>query len=269
MTVRFALSLLTIALAVAACGEQSARNHSGRADSSSASIDSAKGATSAASSDSTASDSTPLGFDPTRKYAVRSGRVVYYNSKSAGEDTLFFDDYGEREAFYSAITRTSMEAPAVKHVAIYNEGFFYQYDALLKTGKKFQHPNPEGPILGFIPDIFKATGERSTTFQLRRIKPRNFLGKPAAGYSYEYAALHNLWLWNGIPMRDEWTTHDTPPVTSFIEVRSVDIDIEIPRERFTPAKSITFLNDEPTEIGVDVNKGKISPHKIPSRNVPR
>lgn len=249
MTVRFALTLLTVTLTVAACTD---RNDAGKADSSSADrpalADSTKSKNPVAS-DTSAShaspfDTSPPGFDPTRKYAVRSGRVVYYNAKTSGEDTLYFDDYGEREAYYSAITRTATETPAIKHVAINNGGFFYQYDALLKTGKKFQHPNPEGPLLGFIPDIFKATGERAATFQLRRIASRDFLGKLSAGYTYEYAARHNLWLWNGIPMRDEWTTHETPPVTFSIEARSIDVDIKIPRERFTPPKSITFLNDE-------------------------
>ncbi len=251
MTPRFALTLLVVTLTAAACTD---RNDSGgKADSSSAhppgsansTIGTTSGTLDTTQPDTTQPDTTGPGFDPTRKYAVRSGRVVYYNSKTNGEDTLFFDDYGEREAFYSAITRTSAETPAVKHVAIYNDGFFYQYDALLKTGKKFQHPNPEGPILGFIPDIFKATGERGATFQLRRIGSRNILGKGSTGYSYEYAALHTLWIWKGIPMRDEWTTHDTPPVTLYLEARSIDVDSKIPHERFMPAKSIIFVNDEP------------------------
>ncbi len=153
--------------------------------------------------DSIAGDSTgmvtppPPPQEPVKKYGVRSGSVHYKNSLTDAPEILFFDDYGALEAYHS---KPSKSGRGGENVTIYRDGYMYIYSVKDKIGEKTERPQPTGPIIGAIPDLWNRAKEEWPSFEIKELGKKTFLDHEATGYSFRYNGEHTVWLWEGIPL---------------------------------------------------------------------
>ncbi len=181
----------------------------------------------------------PTLSNPGGKYGVASARVVYLNSRSGGYDTLFFDGFGAREAYYTALDTRSGK-PRL-WVALYANGRFVQYDALTHAGDRIDREQPKGPILGFIPDVWHPTPERAKIYNAASIEPREFLGRKADGFEFKFDAMYKLYLWEGIPMYQILTDLNDPTAEPrILEAKEVDVTSPVAASRFTVPRNVTL-----------------------------
>lgn len=181
----------------------------------------------------------PTRTNPSGKYGIASARVVYYNSRSGGYDTLFFDQYGAREAYYTALDTRSGK-PRL-WVALYANGRFVQYDALTHTGDRIDRDQPKGPILGFIPDVWNPTPERARIYNAASIEPKEYLGRKADGFEFRFDAMYRLYLWEGIPLYQILTDLNDPgALPRILEAKEIDTTNPVPASRFTVPKNVTL-----------------------------
>lgn len=181
----------------------------------------------------------PTRTNPSGKYGIASARVVYFNSRSNGYDTLFFDGFGAREAYYTALD-TRSEKPRL-WVALYANGQFVQYDAITKGGDRIDRDQPTGPILGFIPDVWHPTPEKARIYNAASIEPREFLGRNGDGFEFTFDALYRLYLWEGIPLYQILTDLNDPSAPPrILEAKEISPKVSIPDSRFTVPKSVVL-----------------------------
>lgn len=183
----------------------------------------------------------PTKSNPRGKYGVRTARVIYYNSRTQGNDTLYFDGYGAREAYYTA-TDHRARMPR-RWVAMYARGVFSQFDLNTMGGDRVEREQPSGPILGFMPDIWNTTPELKRIYDAKSIDRRVVLGRSTEGYEFKYDGRRSIYLWEGIPLYHIWTDLRDPNAQPLIlEAKEIDTSTAIPTARFTVPKGVVLTD---------------------------
>lgn len=186
----------------------------------------------------------PTKTDPKGKYGIPAARVIYFNSRTDGYDTLFFDQFGAREAYYTAAE--GQGGKARKWVALYADGVFVQYDARVRGGDRVQRPQPTGPLLGFMPDLWDLSPEMARIYQTTPIQSREVLGRTSEGFSFTFDGRREIYLWEGIPLYHRWNDLRDPTAPALIlEAKDIDTTTPIPESRFTVPRGVV-LTDKST-----------------------
>ncbi len=258
--------LLALPLLVAACGE---RNVPGNSPSDSVRMSESSGSESASSA---AASASPVAGDPApsagdaehRRFDVKSGVIELKNSVANGTQTIYFDDYGRKEAIYLDM---EMMGRTMRTVQIIDGEWLYSYSPEAKMGQKSRAP--EGGV-NPIPDPARMSQEKRTEFNYRALEPTDILGKSAEGYSMEMAASPGTpatsvkaWLWKRVPLRMEFQTAGIPAIVT--EATKAEFDIDIPAERFRVPKGVTIAESE-AQSGMP--QGSVQPQASPAAPVP-
>jgi hypothetical protein len=170
---------------------------------------------------------------PVHRYEVKSGILVMTNSMLDGmQETLYFDDYGAKQATYS---RTDMKMMGqtihTEKVSIDADGYHVDYDPEKKTGSR--HKLGAGiPSSGGAPavDVKNLTEEMRKEMKIQELPPRTIDGKVANGYGMETMGFKvRAWTWKGLPLYSETDMGKKPIIVS---AKSVKIDVTVPADKF-------------------------------------
>ena len=243
-----------VALAGCSKGAQPAGD-AGAAGASSAS----QSATSSSAALSSAAAAAP--GSGTHRFEVKSGIVQMTNSMfQKMEQTLYFDDYGAKQAISSSMDMTLLgKAIHTENVDIDADGYRIHYEPLKKTGTRQKLAPGAVPSLGGgTPpiDVRNLTEEMKKQMKVETLPPKTIDGKEASGiYAETMGIKTRVWSWKGIALYTETDMSGMnlggmlgtkappknhiklpPPTKSapiVIEAKSVQVDVPVPESRFT------------------------------------
>jgi len=180
-----------------------------------------------------------------RKYDVRSGIVEYRNSDGDVVQTLYFDDYGTREALYTVPGPGHDSTGWPFNVLVHADGIRYGYNPGAPSGRSSHIETGFDALLGTVPYVSGDPKHVSGVKGVKELGEKEILGKMAVGYSYSaYGEKITVWSWNRIPLsiRVSWGDEDpeSPPQT--VEATSVQVEVEIPAEKLTVPAEVNFQN---------------------------
>ncbi len=228
---------LALSLLISACGDKT-NKVSGSKDSTATSGGTAQSSTSTSSSTETAS-----GTD-SKMFEVESGIVEMKNSMMDGmKHTLYFDDYGTRQAIH---TTMEMKGQKMENVQIKADGWDINYDPGKKSGTKTKMAAPEMSLIGDVPsNPDKMTDEQKRKYDYKELETRQFAGKEAKGFSVnDQGTGYKVWTWNGVPLHVEMTLEKGQPIT--MEVTSIQTDVDIPADKFTVPSDVKLQETSAT-----------------------
>jgi hypothetical protein len=128
---------------------------------------------------------------PAQRYGIKSGMVVY-KAPMEMKQTLYFDDYGQREVQISEMAVAGM---SIKNIDIRKDGFTYQYKEGEKTGMKMKWNVQDQNYDKVDPEILKR-------FKLKDLGTEEMAGKKCKKFSMETGGSPvYAWIWNGISIK--------------------------------------------------------------------
>jgi len=187
------------------------------------------------------------------KYDVESGMLQMKNSMAGGLHTIYFDDYGARQAIYMDMSFMGKKMQTVQVIA---DGWTYSYDQQSKTGRKASLD--ESGILQ-PPDPAELSEEKRRELKYQELEPRTILGYEAPGYAIEISQapgapsmMMRVWRWKRVPFRMEIQVPGGPPIVT--EVTKAEFDVDVPAEKFQVPDDVK-LSEEPASDGAPVMPG--------------
>jgi hypothetical protein len=220
MNLSLGLSAALVALTLAACGGDDAAQNA----------DASKGAASDAAAVPATAAATAA--DAAKVFKVKSG-IIESTIEMMGnqKQTLYFDDYGAKQAIVTDVDVMGMKS---QQVVITADGWKYEYDAGKKEGTKTKQMTPPS-LPGGVPDLDDITDAMKAQFKMKDIEGRTIAGKDAKGYQIELMAdmPMKVWVWEGIPLRTEMKLGKDAPKPMVTEVANLQLDIDVPADRFT------------------------------------
>ena len=176
-----------------------------------------------------------------KRYGIKSAIVEYNLSGSReGTKTLYFDDWGMRQAEYTHSVLSVSGYTKVMNIAQIIDGE-YQYTINLdqNAGTKIRNP-----LLKQIDDLKYEKGFNGLGEQLllkmgaEKIGTDNFLGKDCDLYEIKKTGT-KLWVWNWITLKSETNSRGI----NYSEVaRKIDVDASIPSGKFAIPEKV-ILNE--------------------------
>jgi len=163
-----------------------------------------------------------------KRYQFKSGKVVYQSTGSmVGTETLFFDNYGMREAKYSKVVLDIMGMKQeIDAKTIMEEKWIYAIDNTSNKASKM-----ENPLWEMIPngtDIEKIGEEMMTNLGGKKIGTEVLLGKTCDIWEVEQM-MSKIWIWKSIPLKSEVNAMGM----TFAQIAtSVEVDIPVSADEF-------------------------------------
>lgn len=160
-------------------------------------------------------------------YKVKSGIVeMTLDMMGPQKQTLYFDDYGARQAIVTSIEMMGQKSETISIIA---DGYNISYDPAKKEGTKIR--SVTGTAAGGVPNLDALTDEVKERYKLKEIDAQTIAGKEAQGYEMEAMGMPmKVWIWEGIPMRTEVSLGGEKPMVTTVE--NIQTDVEVPADRF-------------------------------------
>lgn len=219
-----AIALMLLPLCLVACGGGSDKN---------AGEGTGEKSTAAATQNEAGKNEATSATAAPKKYTVKSG-IIEMTTDMMGEQkqTIYFDDYGAREATYTTI---SMEMMGQKinssSVKIDADGWTSEFDPDAKTGKKYRSigmPAGGAPTMNFS----ELTDKMKEDYKYKELETKQIAGKEAKGMSMEMSGMKmKTWVWEGIPLYSEVDMGMKKPM--ILKVTSLQTDVPVPADKFT------------------------------------
>lgn len=180
--------------------------------------------------------------DSLRKYEIESAIVEYWNSWLNRRQTLYIDDFGSKEAYYTAPEMGGASPAPPYDVSIQADGWRYDYSSTAGIGQSQRKDVASGPLLGVVQDVWSLPENLQQEFALRKLGRKKLLGKDAIGYAFNYNGRTEVWLWKGIPLSMEIVRQVEQGGEAVIgfEATSIRTDMEIPAEKFQVPATIAL-----------------------------
>lgn len=136
------------------------------------------------------------------RYHIKSGIIEYdVSGASTGTETVYFDDYGIKEAKYSNQEINMMGIQQkTNQIIISNSEYIFTLNVDTKTGTKMKNPLP-----GFLPDdknLEELGKEIMTNMGGKIVGSETLLGKTCDIWEVEQLSA-KIWVWNTIPLKTE------------------------------------------------------------------
>lgn len=139
--------------------------------------------------------------------------------------TLYFDDYGNRQATW---TTMEMMGKKMENVTLIADGFSTNWDNTTKVGTKTKADGFSGGPMELIASL---TPERRKSLNYKEIGARDVLGNKTTGFSIDSGGIKmSVWHWKGIPLQIEM---DAKGMAMKITATKVDFEMAVPADRFT------------------------------------
>lgn len=211
----------------------------------------------------TADTSAPATEVPTgggaKLYDVESGVLAMRTSMATGQQMIYFEDYGRRQAIYIDM---DIMGKRMQTAQITTDGWLYSFDMQTKTGQKMREPKGGMPTS---PDPDVLSEEKKKEFKYRELESRELLGRQADGFSMEVSQgagsppmVMRTWRWKKVPLRMEMDVPGMPPVIT--EVMKAQFDIGIAPDRFIIPPDVKL---EEKSASVPATRGVPNPTQKP------
>jgi hypothetical protein len=180
-----------------------------------------------------------------KRYGVKSGIIEYELSGSQeGTKTLYFDDWGMRQAEYtrSVLTVNKFSKP-LNIINIIDGEYQYMINADQNSGTKTRNP-----IIKAIQDLkdqkgFNEFGEQMLLkMGAEKVGNENFLGKDCDIYAIGNTGT-KLWVWQWITLKSETKSGG---LDISLTAKKIDVDASVPSSKFNLPEKV-ILN----EVDVD------------------
>ncbi len=180
--------------------------------------------------------------DSVRKYEVRSAIVEYWNSWLDRRQVLYVDEYGAREAFYTAPELGGGGAAPPYDVSVYADGWRYDYSTITRAGTRQEKELASGPLLGVVQDVWALPEPSQEQFGLKRLGRKKIAGKDAIGYSFQFNGTTTVWLWKGLPLHVEMVrgVQGGGMATITFDARRIEANVAVPAEKFQVPPDIAW-----------------------------
>jgi hypothetical protein len=168
------------------------------------------------------------------KYGIRSG-IVEYKTTVMGMDanqTLFFDDYGAKEATQVEMDMMGMK---IRTYTLTKDGTVYNFDPDKKTGTKSTLSAQSGTV-----DFENISQEVQKEMKLKKVGEENFLGKTCDKFTIDYEKMKmtgDYLVWKGIALK---TNVDMGSMKIALYALKVEENVVIPAEKFEIPADIKF-----------------------------
>ena len=149
--------------------------------------------------------SATQGFAAEKRYKVKSG-IIEYQQNSAqvqGTETLYWTDYGQREARYqNTTTHVFGMKNTVNSVNILDKDLMYSYDPGTKTGNVINYKDMMETVTG--QQSPREFGEAMLkAYDAVKIGQEKILGKKCDVYEMRKLANSKVWIYKNIPLKTE------------------------------------------------------------------
>lgn len=171
---------------------------------------------------------------PAGKYGLKSG-IVEYKSNIMGFDgsqTLYFDDYGNKEANETTLEMMGMK---IQTTTIMKDGYIYNFDPVKKTGSKIAASPGAANI-----DFENLTEEMQEKMKLKEEGNETCQGKSCVKWSIDNNEMNMkgfYWVWKGIPLKVDLNMGTSKML---MEASSLRENAKIMAEKFEIPADINF-----------------------------
>jgi hypothetical protein len=184
-----------------------------------------------------------------KRYAFKSGIVQYkYKGKTTGTETLYFDDYGRKEAKYTHTVSKMFGVKTVEDKIVVLDGAtVITYDE--NTGVSSKNINPLLSSLSeddnFDYEEFGLKTMESLGF--KKIGTETVLGKDCDVWE----GMGTIWVWKGLAIKTEMNMMGVYFVISATDVKT---DVAVPAKKFVIPADAVINKDVNTDNTSDKNK---------------
>lgn len=195
--------------------------------------------------------------DGYKRYEIKSGIIETETSgtMNSGTETIYFDDYGQREAKY---TTTTVSVPGMNikqtsnQLTIIDGNWMYSIDLDKKTGYKMKPPMLEELAKGqSTDDLAKVGKEMLEQMGGKKIGEEKILGKTAE--IWEMASMGTkIWVWKGITLKTETNMMGMEIKQSAIRLET---NIPVSNTKFKIPDDITISEENPMDKLKELNGG--------------
>ncbi len=169
-----------------------------------------------------------LADPPKGPFGIKSG-IVEMTTDFMGDQkqTLYFDDYGRKQALYTTTTVTMFGMTQTSHsVSINADGKSTEIDVEKKTATR----RSAAPPASSLPDVAQLTEKMKKDYKLEPLPEREILGRKCQGFGMVVMGMPiKGWTWKGLPMLT-MTRVGNGMVT--VKVVSLQEDVAVPAEKF-------------------------------------
>ncbi|MEZ4887029.1 MAG: hypothetical protein R3E32_20025 [Chitinophagales bacterium] len=192
--------------------------------------------------------------DGYKRYEVKSGIVEYETTgtMNSGKETLYFDDYGRKEAKY---TQTTVTVPGMNmkqtsnQLTIMDGDWIYSIDLDKKTGFKMKPEMLEKMAKNKGNDLGKVGKEMLEQMGGKKVGEETVLGKNCEIWEMSSFGT-KIWIWNNLSLKNETNMMG-------MEIKQlatkVETNVSIPTEKFEVPNDITISDENPMEKLEDLN----------------
>lgn len=144
----------------------------------------------------------PTNDDHSKRYGIESGMVEYeYSGSQKGKETLYFTDWGWKEARYN---ETEMSVMGISNklstVAMIDGEWIYNYDRIAKKGTKMRNSLLDGLTEEQKKDLAQVGMEMMKKMGAKKVGTEDVAGKTCD--VWEAATLGTkIWIWQNIVMK--------------------------------------------------------------------
>jgi len=189
------------------------------------------------------------GAAQTRRYAVKSGHIVYeLTGNVTGEKEVWFDDYGMKsyveENSSTTIKMFGITNTEKEHKIMIIDGEnFYDIDMITKTGLKGTLPSME-QLQGLAEDMNEADQKQLADDIINSLGGKRFGTEKFLGKTCEVMEIMGMksWIHKGITLKSE---ADVMGIVTNEIATSFKENIKVPASKFDPPQGITY-EDAPT-----------------------
>ncbi len=195
--------------------------------------------------------SATQGFAAEKRYRIRSG-IIEYEQNSAqvqGTETLYWTDYGRREARYqNTTTKVFGIKNTVNDVSILDEELMYNYDPIKKTGS----------VINYEDTLEMVTGQQSPrefgkamleAYDAVKVGQERILGKLCDVYEMRKLGNSKVWIYKDIPLKTETNIMG---MTFNMVAKSFKENVSIAKSKFRVPSDVEIVEQDLSEyVGRD------------------
>jgi hypothetical protein len=174
------------------------------------------------------------GDPPKGPFQIKSG-IVEMTTDFMGDQkqTLYFDDYGRKQAVYTTTTVSMFGMTSTSHSAtITADGKSIEIDVEKKTATRRSASVPASSM----PDVAQLTEKMKKEYKLEPLEEREILGRKCQGFSMVVMGMPiKGWTWKGLPML---TMTRIGNGMATVKVVSIQEDVAVPPDKFAVPEGV-------------------------------
>ncbi len=184
-----------------------------------------------------------------KKYKIKSGIIEYkIEGMSEGTETVYFDDYGIKEARYTkTVTKIMGFSTETNTITITDKDWSYSIDLNEKKGTKMANKQLKEMLDGISQKDYEEFGKKMLEqMNAKKIGNETILGKNCE--VWEIGKMNSkTWNYEYVPLKVEINLMGTMTNTA----TKFEENVKIPADKFEVPKGITITEQESPDMNMD------------------